>query len=1176
MTTTQVQDLIREINAMLSRPLGSAQRGTSLEAIAKREELKQLRSYLEALREDQSLSALPSEWQQVLRRFLSDPDRLDITQPFQIGTDSVLFKEANPMPQPADQPLAQTIERVLQEVLPPLVQSQIQHSIQQSLQQIFAVERALIVGEITAQLKNNLEQQRRSLVGDDLQNLMQQKQRLHQELEQLERERQQMWLLWQQDLQQRPKPTAEATPSYPSPHFQEEVQAQTDHFLINFDTLLNSTLRSLQQELSAYESNVQQKLAQMADLEQRSMTLAAALIDRLDQVVITPTAAEPTPEPETREEPYPSFLPTEHLDEELISQLLGHDSPDLVPDLDPMPESMEPQPMPELGLTNPAFELWTPDLPDVAPPVTEAELFLPSSPETTEVLEQALAETEQSAEDDLVSALAQANIPLNFDPLPSPSRRDPDAPPSDDVSDSDDSLILLPDVPLEQTATAWDDALLDSLCQDMDDLESGVGANPSILLNLDQHIRKTPLYDLIDQEIPNFDEPLPPEPVDLIPELGVDPPSSAAEELSMELDALDLMLSNDMELPADAPENPMLAMLSETAGYELDQILNGMSRDFSLELDQMEEEPNFDEPTVLESADNLLTEIESPEQSFTLEESPDPLLFLEQDLAGDRLAPNDGMEVWADFLALAPEEPSPDPDWQELLSDEEQQSLNAFADDPSDTPGPDLLDSLGMGGTPADDFLSFLADPPSEEPALEPSADSEEDPFAFLTVEPDPLMALEPVDLLLNEFADRGEVTAPIAGMADEVPPPTILPERYSRDDRWYLGIDFGTTGIRACLGNAGNGRHYALMLGEETSLSAGVHLASNAPDPTDESLPLDPEAPGFKPLMKVGLPYRGINGWQPVMGRVNGRLILAGLQSLLRTLPEQATHPMLPELPMIFQNLRGVVLAHPTHWSDTYGFNLREAVLRSGLVHQPDQVLVVEEAIAPFLYQHHRQAMVPHLALYLNGGATTTHLTLARIFDDRPKRHDLFERGLDFGGEGITQDLVTQLLYPQWQALPHEPPLPQRQLPRVPEPADPSPRDRLLWQQFLQQDDTGRGLLAAAESAKRFFSQQATADEWQQELLGVPLSLTRREFESRIMQPYIQRLNREVNLLLSLAGITGSDLTQVFYLGGTFQIASLHRWLGQKFPNAQIEPLAATALAEGLAIAPSIPNCWN
>jgi hypothetical protein len=705
----------------------------------------------------------------------------------------------------------------------------------------------------------------------------------------------------------------------------------------------------------------------------------------------------------------------------------------------------------------------------------------------------------------------------------------------------------------------------------MEDLEAGVGANPNILISLDQHIRQTPLYDVMDLETPNFDEPLPPESIDLVPELMAEPSLAAAADLDIELDALDLALAEGVELPVPSSENPMLAMMSETVDFELDQLLNGMSQDFSLELEQepaSEEEDAlfFDAPTVLESADDLLTELDSPADALAL--------------MGDR--PDSAMdsEEWMGLLddPLAdPPAPSAEPDWQLLLSEEEEHSLNAFADQPADPLGEqaedDLLMIFGVAEPPTaaadradDDFLAALT---AESPDLPTLADVE-DPFAFLfTATPEPL---GPVDLLLNEFADRGESALP-----PEPKPPILLPERFSRDDHWILGIDFGTTAMRVSVGNAANGRHYVLNFDRATDLPTEVRVpgpdADPTADPTEDSLPRDGTVERFKPLLKVGLSYRGIHGWQPVIGRSHARLLLAGLRNLLRTIPERACHPMLPDLATILQNLRCVVLAHPTHWSDTYGFNVREAVLRAELVSQPDQVLVVEEAIAPFLTQYHRQAMVPQVSLHLNGGATTTHLTLARILDDHPKRHDLFDRGLDFGGDGMTQDLVTQLLYPQWQALPHEPPLSQRQLPRIPEPADPAPRDRILWQQFLHQDETGRALLAAAEAAKHFFSQASAAEEWQHELLGVPLSLTRREFESRIVQPYIQRLNREVNLLLSLAGITGSDLTQVFFLGGTFQIASLHRWLGQKFPNAQIESLAATTLAEGLAIAPLYPQ---
>jgi len=74
-------------------------------------------------------------------------------------------------------------------------------------------------------------------------------------------------------------------------------------------------------------------------------------------------------------------------------------------------------------------------------------------------------------------------------------------------------------------------------------------------------------------------------------------------------------------------------------------------------------------------------------------------------------------------------------------------------------------------------------------------------------------------------------------------------------------------------------------------------------------------------------------------------------------------------------------------------------------------------------------------------------------------------------------------------------------------------------------------------------------------------------------LQPFIQKLNRELNSILSNAGILGEDIRQVLLLGSTMHIPSLSRWLSQKLPNASINPLTTSVVASGLAVSPLYPN---
>jgi len=58
---------------------------------------------------------------------------------------------------------------------------------------------------------------------------------------------------------------------------------------------------------------------------------------------------------------------------------------------------------------------------------------------------------------------------------------------------------------------------------------------------------------------------------------------------------------------------------------------------------------------------------------------------------------------------------------------------------------------------------------------------------------------------------------------------------------------------------------------------------------------------------------------------------------------------------------------------------------------------------------------------------------------------------------------------------------------------------------------------------------------------------------DSRIFLPYVQRINRHLNVLLSQQGISAQAIKQVICTGGSASLPAIARWLRQKFPNATI-----------------------
>jgi hypothetical protein len=419
--------------------------------------------------------------------------------------------------------------------------------------------------------------------------------------------------------------------------------------------------------------------------------------------------------------------------------------------------------------------------------------------------------------------------------------------------------------------------------------------------------------------------------------------------------------------------------------------------------------------------------------------------------------------------------------------------------------------------------------------------------------------------------------------------------EVYSLDDTWVLGIDFGSTAIRASLLNADTGRVYALYLDDVDEMPCKVvwtedHHSLDDPIAKDiRILTKRSQNAGletgevafvhFKQFLKLGLPYRGVSAWQPIIQwsdsrQVSLRWLIAALKNLLEQIQTRANHPKLPDVGLILLKLSGVVFGYPADWSDTYILNVREAVLKAGLVNQAEQVLAVDQAIAPVLSLLHDQRISQEITLLIDAGAVTTNLCLTKGLSDAKDRSKLHIRSLDYAGVSISQDIVVQLFYPHWQLITN----PNRHLCNfehlsLPEIGASAPQQRILLQQYLLSSHLGQQMLELADRVKVTFGRDVGIDSWNEELMGQPIVVLRRELENLILQPFIQRLNRELNTILSNVGILGEDIHQVLLLGSTMHIPLLSRWLAQKLPNAKIDPLATSVVANGLAVSPLYPN---
>ncbi|MBE7380638.1 MAG: hypothetical protein F6J95_004435 [Leptolyngbya sp. SIO1E4] len=556
------------------------------------------------------------------------------------------------------------------------------------------------------------------------------------------------------------------------------------------------------------------------------------------------------------------------------------------------------------------------------------------------------------------------------------------------------------------------------------------------------------------------------------------------------------------------------------------------------------------------------------------------------------------------------------------LADLEDADVTAAGDEASSASP--LSPSESEQAAAAADFL--LLDDLSLDDAVEPEAVAarEETPPAPAVTAPDAESGATPGAPL-----ETSNVLATVADdeiPAGEAPPLSSLPS----EEEWFLGLDVGTSGLSAVLMDRVSGAAHPLYWSERASASGAdttfrlpAVVALKAGAQSAQSLwqlqavgtaALAEGAADFntwllstlKPLLKVGIPYSTDSGeWEPIIEWADNQTlplqqILTGLQALV-SLVRQSTGTRVElgaagletaQLHHALDHLQGVIVGHPSGWSDTYCINMREVILAARLIEEPSQVFFVEEAIAAILSglpdpndpppEQNRQVQTLYQCNWQGGtvvisaGASCTELGIVALPYplDTLSREDITLRNLPYGGDALDLDLICQLLLPPERRQPRAPDSRQSQTPGwswhptlpdvtdarweslgldaldLPQLAEPDESTRIHFRQHLEASRLGQSLLEAARYLKLILQNQS---QFQLELADQSWRVLRRDLESRVLVPYIQRLNQHLNALLSTTGLSSQGINQVICTGGNVSFATIAKWLRQKFPNATI-----------------------
>lgn len=508
----------------------------------------------------------------------------------------------------------------------------------------------------------------------------------------------------------------------------------------------------------------------------------------------------------------------------------------------------------------------------------------------------------------------------------------------------------------------------------------------------------------------------------------------------------------------------------------------------------------------------------------------------------------------------------------------------------------------------------------------------------------------------------------------------------------WYLGIDLGTTGMSAVLLNRERCELHPIYWMAPASVAtsevaidpaserwfrlpiqAAIDPAVGADPPALGGLPqqanlLEMQAPaqliqGVRPYLNNCIPYYSLASlqWEPMLQWTDEtilpllilrQVLQQGVATLSQAAPGGSEQTPLvvgavgleaEQVQDALHELMAVVVGYPAHWSDAYLENVRSVILAAGLVAQPSQIVVVEEAIAvllselpsaegqsPVLPQRlSKKSSLPGLSwdgttLMLSAGASVTELALVNLPAQLPDlAEDAFHyRSINYAGDALDQDIICQLLYPlgmqnatsvvlagdrsnpadvlpldnlisenganqwHWQVTLEEPdPWQSLTLDRLtlPSPGEPDLAKRHQLQQRLGGSAFGQGLLQAAKQLKLALQH---SDQFIVQVGEQRWAIAREDLGSRVVLPYIQRLNRELNALLHRQQASILNINQVICTGGTASLGAIARWLRQKLPNATIiqdtyaaaidSPPTCSRIAYGLAALPLHPQLMN
>ena len=271
---------------------------------------------------------------------------------------------------------------------------------------------------------------------------------------------------------------------------------------------------------------------------------------------------------------------------------------------------------------------------------------------------------------------------------------------------------------------------------------------------------------------------------------------------------------------------------------------------------------------------------------------------------------------------------------------------------------------------------------------------------------------------------------------------------------------------------------------------------------------------------------------------------------SVALTSPEAASLK-LEELPLqgIFKQLSGIVLICPAQWNKGDRLLMENLLLETALVTTSEKIIWVPKAIALTLAYSLAtpKEQSSQLSLVIELQETTTEVALVDLSEGMS---GLMTQRFAYGTQAMDQDILCQLIYPQWYAQMTQT-IPSLREP-FPTPGESDLSLRQALDQQLNEHPLGNGLIEAAKLTRFILEQQET---FSSTLAQQPWGVTREAMNQTIIHAWRQQINKNVNVLLNQTEKSPSSLTHIILSGEGIKPVSygLSPWLKDRFAQARL-----------------------